>query len=124
MAAQAAAIGGGSSPAASAFRIPKGPAPSGNRSGPLACARHGTAPRRGRPPPSWRSRRRPRWNSSTCGRSTGINRAQDRYNLDAWGRWAKGFASDERQRDALEDAHLYNLERVAVAASRRAAIAT
>ena len=44
-----------------------------------------------------------------------MNQAQDRDNLDAWARWAKGFAFDERQRDALEDAYQHCLEHIAVA---------
>ena len=44
-----------------------------------------------------------------------MNRAQDRDNLDAWARWAKGFVFDERQRDALDDAYQHSLERIAVA---------
>ena len=35
----------------------------------------------------------------------GMNRVQDRDNLDARAHWVKGFAFDERQREALEDAY-------------------
>jgi hypothetical protein len=44
-----------------------------------------------------------------------MNRAQDRDNLDAWARWAKGFPFDKRQRDQLEDAYQHSVERIAVA---------
>jgi hypothetical protein len=51
----------------------------------------------------------------------GMNRAQDRDNLDQWARWANGIAFDERQRDALEDAYQHSLERIALAEAPNAA---
>jgi hypothetical protein len=75
---------------------------------PLAGTRNGTAP-----PAAPASK--PTLQQQHAQALEGMNRPQDRDNLDAWARWAKGFAFDERQCDQLEDAYRHSLERVAVA---------
>ena len=112
-------------------RIPTGPAPIGNRPGPLAGAYNGTAPKPAPPPaptpPPALKPTPPTLEQQHERALDGMNHAQDRDNLDAWARWAKGFPFDERQRDALEDAYQHSLERIALAvapiASRRPRLA-
>jgi hypothetical protein len=67
-------------------RIPAGPAPLGNRPGPLVGVRNGTAPLAA---PALAPK--PTMEQQHARVLDGLNRARDRVNLDAWARWAKGW---------------------------------
>ena len=95
------------------FRIPTGPAPSGNRPGSGTGVRNGSAPP---PAPTPVPKPTPPTLQQQHARALdGPKRAQDRDTLGVWARGAEGFAFGERERDALEDAYQHRLERIEVA---------
>ena len=100
-------------------RIPTGPAPIGNRPGSGRGAGHRTA---AKPVPDHVTKPPPTLEQQQARALAGTKRAPSRDNPDAWTHWAKGFASDEGQREALEDAYRHSLERAAVAEAATLAI--